>query len=97
MLYSSDYQLSPLVEKYMKTTKTVLGDVNSPSITTSAYTDKNGNLRIQERHRNGAPNYTDTFNYDYLGNRTDEIIARAYDEVNSNLWVKPGVQVNRPI
>ena len=67
---------------YYKVSKTISGDVNSPSITTIEYTDKHGNLAKQERiHDNLA--YKDEFKYDYVGNRIEEKNARAFDENRS--------------
>ncbi|MDQ2085831.1 hypothetical protein RBH29_05195, partial [Herbivorax sp. ANBcel31] len=76
------------LEKYFKTSNTILGDESSPSISTAAYEDKKGNLKMQVRKRNNGEDYKDTFNYDYLGNVTDERIARFYDESDSDIWRK---------
>ncbi|AEY65641.1 RHS repeat-associated core domain-containing protein [Clostridium sp. BNL1100] len=71
---------------YTKVTKTVMGDVNSPSIISVTYTDKTGRLVKQGNVHNGAE-YLDTFKYDYVGNKITEKTARAYDE--------PEVYLNR--
>ncbi|HEX3029459.1 MAG TPA: hypothetical protein VHT34_09180, partial [Clostridia bacterium] len=65
--------------QYAKTTKTILGDANSPSIVTTSYANNAGLTEKQGRIHNGTE-YTDTFKYDYVGNKTEDKIARAYDE-----------------
>lgn len=64
---------------YSKTTKTVVGDSNSPSVVTTQYTDRNG-LPIREgKFLNGEELYS-TYNYDYFGNKINEKSARANKE-----------------
>ncbi|MDQ7093821.1 hypothetical protein REC12_09475, partial [Desulfosporosinus sp. PR] len=64
---------------YNKTTKTVAGDTNSPSITTVTYANKLDKIEKQGTVHNGAE-LLSTFQYDYLGNKTQEKSARAYAE-----------------
>lgn len=64
---------------YLKVTKTVMGDANSPSIISVTYTDKSGRLVKQGNVHNGTE-YLDTFKYDYVGNKITEKTARAYAE-----------------
>jgi len=74
---------------YWTFTKAIQGDINSPSVTTVAYIDKQGQIIKQERQHddNGTfKTYTDTFKFDYLGNKTEEKIARAYDEGWAQQW-----------
>ena len=90
LLYSEAYTYDDAYNngQYAKVTKVIQGDTNSPSITTNTYTNKNGQLEKQERIHveNSVPKtYTDTFKYDYLSNKIEEKIARAYDEN----WTQP--------
>ncbi|NJD04665.1 MAG: hypothetical protein FIA99_19170 [Ruminiclostridium sp.] len=71
--------------QYAKITKTIVGDANSPSIVTNTYINKYGQVDKQGRMCN-TTEYLDTFKYDYLGNKTEEKSARAYDEGWSQLW-----------
>ena len=64
---------------YNKSTKTVTGDTGAPSITTVTYTNKLGQIEKQGRVDNGTE-LLDTYQYDYLGNKTQEKSARAYAE-----------------
>lgn len=64
---------------YNKTTKTVAGDASSPSITTVTYANKLGQVERQGKVDNGTE-LLDTYQYDYLGNKTQEKSARAYAE-----------------
>ena len=59
-----------------KVTKTVLGDASSPSIVTSQYFNKMGWVARQGRVKDSIE-YTDSFFYDYLGNKVGERSARA--------------------
>ena len=65
--------------EYNKSTKTVAGDASSPSIITVTYANKLGQVVKQGKVHNGAE-LLDTFQYDYLGNKTQEKSARAYAE-----------------
>jgi len=87
LLYKETYTYDDACNngEFLKTTKTVLGEANTPSITSVAYTDKMGRLGKQGSLHNGAE-YLDTFEYDYAGNKIKEKTARAYDE--------PGVYSN---
>ncbi|WP_165755673.1 S8 family serine peptidase, partial [Ruminiclostridium hungatei] len=87
LLYKESYTYDDACNngEFLKTTKTVLGEANAPSITSVAYTDKMGRLVKQGSLHNGAE-YLDTFEYDYVGNKIKEKTARAYDE--------PGVYSN---
>ncbi len=62
-----------------KITKSIIGDANSPSIVTTQYVDNKGHLIREGRIHNGIE-YFNTYQYDYLGNKTQEKISRAYDE-----------------
>ncbi len=62
-----------------KTTKTIIGDNVSPTITSCIYTDKNGRVIRESTINNGKELYR-TYQYDYLGNKTQEKSARANDE-----------------
>lgn len=53
--------------QYRKVTKTIVGDENAPSIITTQYTDKNGNIVQTGRILDGIE-YLDTTTYDYVGN-----------------------------
>ena len=70
---------------YFKITKTVLGDANSPSITSNTYINHFGQVEKQGRLFD-TTEYLDTFKYDYLGNKIEEKSARAYDEGWSQSW-----------
>ncbi len=81
--YTYDYGLiDPTHEIY---TKTIVGNANSPSVTTKSYIDKYGRGDKTGRLYDGIEHY-DTFQYDYLGNKTGEKSARAYNEGWSQLW-----------
>ncbi|MCX8132306.1 MAG: hypothetical protein N3I35_19705, partial [Clostridia bacterium] len=69
---------------YSKVSKTVIGDASSPSITTNSYANKLGLIEKQSRMHEGIE-YFDTFKYDYMGNKTEEKSARAYNES----WTEP--------
>ena len=62
-----------------KTTKTVIGDSSSPSVVTTEYIDKNGNVIRRGSIHNGQENYS-TYKYDYSGSRIEERSARANNE-----------------
>jgi RHS repeat-associated protein len=64
--------------QYYKISKTILGDTNSPSITTNIYINKFGQTEKQESMH--SSNYMYTYKYDYLGNKIEEKSARANDE-----------------
>ncbi len=70
--------------KYHKISKTVHGDIESPSITTTAYMDKYGQIEKQGRIT-GGEEYFDIFKYDYAGNKIEEKSARA----NAEGWTEP--------
>ena len=57
-----------------KLTSTVSGDANSPSIVTTRYTDNMGYVTKTGRYL-GSTEYVDTYQYDYLGNVTQEKTA----------------------
>ena len=80
--YTEDYTYDDAYESgsYQKTTKTISGDANVQKITINTYTDKMGRLVKQERLHDSTTAYTDTYQYDYVGNKIIEKIARAYDE-----------------
>lgn len=59
---------------YQKVTKTVVGDAAAPSIVTTQYTDKCGNVVKTGQLLNGTE-HLDTFAYDYVGNKTLELSA----------------------
>ena len=59
---------------YQKVTKTIVGDKTAPSVITTQYTDKCGNVVKTGRFLNGTE-YLDTFGYDYLGNKLWELSA----------------------
>ena len=59
---------------YQKVTKTVVGDAAAPSIVTTQYTDKCGNVVKTGQLLNGTE-HLDTFVYDYVGNKTLELSA----------------------
>lgn len=59
---------------YQKVTKTVVGYENAPSIVTTQYTDKNGNVVKTGRFLNGVE-YFDTATYDYVGNAVTQLTA----------------------
>lgn len=61
----------------LKTTKTVVGDQNAPSIVTTSYTDCLGNVVKTGRMVNGKETY-DTYTYDYVGNKLTEKTAATY-------------------
>ena len=68
---------------YLKKTKTILGDINSPSMIENTYIDKMGRLRKQGRvHKVQGidKEYIDSYEYDFVGNKISEKTARAYDE-----------------
>ncbi len=68
---------------YLKETKTILGDINSPSMIENTYIDKMGRLRKQGRvHKVQGTDkeYIDSYEYDFVGNKISEKTARAYDE-----------------
>ena len=70
--YKETYEYQ-YVNDLLKVTKTVHGDANSPSIITTQYTDKMGNVVKTGKMLNGE--YTDTYTYDYLGNLLTERTA----------------------
>ena len=59
---------------YQKVTKTVMGDDAAPSVVTTEYTDKNGNVAKTGKFLNGVE-YFDIFTYDYQGNRISVLTA----------------------
>lgn len=61
---------------FSKVTKTVKGEGDSPDVVASTYINKAGFVDKQERNHAGGV-YTDTFKYDYLGNKTEEKSANA--------------------
>jgi RHS repeat-associated protein len=87
VIYSEKYIFDDAFEngRYAKISKTVVGDeLNSPSIVTNIYFNKYGQTEKQERMITDNTSYIDTFAYDYLGNKTKEKSARAYDEIWKN-------------
>ena len=60
--------------QYQKVTKTVVGDENAPSIVTTQYTDKNGNVVKTGKLLNGTE-YLDTASYDYVGRTVTQLAA----------------------
>lgn len=57
-------------------TKTVVGETNAPSIVTTQYTDKMGNV-VKNGKIFEAVEYFDTYDYDYVGNKCQEKLAYA--------------------
>ncbi len=66
-------------------TKTIKGDTNSPDIVTKTCYDKHGRV-LKDSRMLDSTEYTDTFTYDYIGNKVQEKQARAYEESYSNTW-----------
>ncbi len=64
---------------YNKITKIIEGDENSPSVITTSYENKFGHIEKEGKMHDGME-YLETYKYDYLGNKTEEKSARAYDE-----------------
>ncbi|MCX7748374.1 MAG: hypothetical protein N2645_16040 [Clostridia bacterium] len=74
---------------YQKITKVIQGDVNAPSVISSSYINKIGKVEKNENthlENSITKTYTDTFKYDYLGNKIEEKIARASDEGWTEPW-----------
>ena len=71
-LYSYEYAVEN--GAYNKVTKTVVGDSNAPSVVTTEYTDKHGNVAKTGKVINGVE-YFDTYTYDYVGNNTSILSA----------------------
>jgi len=67
--------------QFHKTTHTIVGDVNAPSIVTSTYLNKSNLLEKQSRTIGGVE-YFDYFTYDYLGNLLTEKTAIAVQNYN---------------
>ena len=65
--------------QYVKVSKTLEGDVTSPSIKVHNYFNKLGQLEKIEREH-AENNYIDIFRYDFVGNKIAEKIARAEEE-----------------
>ena len=65
-------------------TKVVEGETNSPDIVTKTYTNKHGMIEKIERVGSNKT-YTDKFKYDFIGNKIEELSARASDEA----WTEP--------
>ncbi len=61
-------------ELYNRVTKTVVGGNNAPSVVTTEYTDKHGNVAKTGKIINGVERF-DTYTYDYIGNRTSVLTA----------------------
>lgn len=84
LVYQETYTYNDATsDNYSVVTKVVKGDTNSPDITTKSYINKHGRLEKVERlhTENGvSKTYTDAFKYDYIGNKTEELAARASDE-----------------
>lgn len=72
-------------EKYQKAEKTVTTYYPWKSMTTNVYTNKHGEVVKTGRIYNGIE-YADTYKYDYIGNKTEEKSARAYQEGWTNPW-----------
>ena len=71
-LYSYEYAVEN--GTYNKVTKTVVGDSNAPSVVTTEYTDKHGNIAKTGKIIDGVE-YFDTYTYDYVGNNTGVLTA----------------------
>ena len=59
---------------YQKVTKTIVGDFNAPSIVTTQYTDKHGNVAKTGKVLNGTE-YLDVSTFDYVGNVLSTLTA----------------------
>ena len=53
--------------KYQKITKTVIGDNTAPSVITTEYKDKNGNI-VKTGRVSGNTEIADSYTFDYVGN-----------------------------
>ena len=71
-LYSYEYAVEN--GTYNKVTKTIVGDTNAPSIVTTEYTDKHGNVVKTGKIIDGVE-YFDTYTYDYVGNCTSVLTS----------------------
>ena len=61
-------------DNLLKTTKTVVGELNAPSIVTLTYTDVYGRV-VKEGYKVGANECLTTYTYDNCGNKTSELSA----------------------
>ncbi|MBR6657586.1 MAG: RHS repeat protein, partial [Oscillospiraceae bacterium] len=70
------YEYEHAVENgtYNKVTKTVVGDSNAPSVVTTEYTDKHGNIAKTGKIIDSVE-YFDTYDYNYVGNQTNILTA----------------------
>ncbi|MBE6899475.1 MAG: RHS repeat-associated core domain-containing protein [Ruminococcaceae bacterium] len=71
-LYSYEYAVEN--GTYNKVTKTVVGDASAPSVVTTEYTDKHGNIAKTGKIIDGVE-YFDTYTYDYVGNNIGVLTA----------------------
>jgi RHS repeat-associated core domain len=76
---SYTYEDSDSSGLYSIVTKTIIGEDNASNIVTKTYVNKLGKVdRIINPHLDQS--YTNTFKYDYLGNKIEEKSARAINE-----------------
>ena len=68
--------------QYNKVTKTIVGDANAPSIVTTQYTDKHGNV-VMTGQVLGGVEYLDTYTFDYAGNVLTYLSAADEDKGSS--------------
>ena len=61
--------------QYQKVTKTVVGDNTAPSVVTTQYTDRNGNVVKTGKVLDGVE-YFDTYTFDYVGNPVTYLSAK---------------------
>ena len=83
-VYAPDSEVAEYQETYayeaiaadnlLKTTKTVVGELNAPSIVTLTYTDVYGRV-VKEGYKVGASERLTTYTYDNCGNKTSELSA----------------------
>lgn len=83
-VYAPDSEVAEYQETYayeaiaadnlLKTTKTVVGELNAPSIVTLTYTDVYGRV-VKEGYKVGANERLTTYTYDNCGNKTSELSA----------------------
>ena len=93
------YEVIPASQTY-KTTKTVVGEMDAPSVITVEYKDILGNV-VQQGYVSGGVEYLDTYTYDYVGNRIqslsakDKLAGRTFTEkVEYNYANQPVKQTN---
>ena len=61
--------------QYQKVTKTVVGDNTAPSVVTTQYTDRNGNVVKTGKVLDGVE-YFNTYTFDYVGNPVTYLSAK---------------------